>query len=613
MLSPGEFWKRVPKDPATNLRYRKFVLERCRKNKALRKALKEACSQDILFYVNTFAWTYNPKSGKVIPFVTWDCQDVAFLRILDHIHRQKDLVIEKSRDMGASWICITAFEWLWHFQPWVQLLLVSREGELVDGKSPDALFWKIDFLHRFLPGWLMPAWNPTFHRTKRYLENPETNSTMTGQATTEKIGIGGRATAILLDEFSRVDRDFEVRDGTADTADCRIFNSTHTGESTAFYGLTTNGVTPKMVLHWSQHPMKGAGAYRWNEETKKIEPRDPAYHYPPDFDFIKDNRPVGGPFPGLRSPWYDNECIRRNSSRAIAMDLDIDVTGTKSLFFDPLTIRRLVGECVEPYWQGEIAYDRDTGRPVALVPHASGHLKLWCRLDKDGKPPPGIYAFGCDVAAGTGATPSCGSGVECQYGTKVVEYVNSTVDPKDFACVMTALCWLFKSHEGVPAMLCWEIPGPGLVFGKEVLTLGFRHVYYRSPEISESVGQKESDRPGWLNTVRTAEMLLSDYRTALATRRFINYSPEALKECLMFEYNGRSEIVHSQIELKDDPSGSRANHGDRVIADALANRMAEGKGIRDLALEEAPLPPSSLAWRRQFAHNRHTKLDGWGR
>ena len=70
------------------------------------------------------------------------------------------------------------------------------------------------------------------------------------------------------------------------------------------------------------------------------------------------------------------------------------VTRKVTQFFDAVTIQGLREEyCCDPYWEGDISYDRDTGEPQGLVRMAGGPLRLWCYLDGAGKPVPGPYRF----------------------------------------------------------------------------------------------------------------------------------------------------------------------------------------------------------------------------
>ena len=106
MLSPGDYHLRVPKDPAANLRYRLKLLRLCRERPEFQRAYVEMCRRDLLWWVNTAVFQFNPKQleSEVGPFVTWPAQDAALRRTLDRLFRdQDDILWEKSRYQGATW------------------------------------------------------------------------------------------------------------------------------------------------------------------------------------------------------------------------------------------------------------------------------------------------------------------------------------------------------------------------------------------------------------------------------------------------------------------------------------------------------------------------------
>jgi hypothetical protein len=318
----------------------------------------------------------------------------------------------------------------------------------------------------------------------------------------------------------------------------------------------------------------------------------------------------------LRSPWYDGECARRANEREVSQMLDIDYTGSAYQFFDKGTILRLQGECVSPYWEGEIAFDELTGEPVDLVKVAGGPVKLWCRLDPDGRPPWSLYGAGCDVSTGSGATPSVLSIGDARTGEKVLEYATAFLRPEQFATRAVAICRLFRGEMFSGARLAWEIPGPGLTFGKRVLELGYQNVYFRETNLALS-GSKQSDRPGWTNTNETKRNLLEEYRAALSTRVFVNRSRGALEECTFFEEvdGGRVEFKGAEANYdpetgKLDPNAAGVNHGDKVIADALCFKMLRSLGLGSpaaVATLEPQLGPGSLWGRRQMAREQKSQ------
>ncbi len=419
--------------------------------------------------------------------------------------------------------------------------------------------------------------------------------------------VGGRGTNILLDEFGQQGAANEIWSNTADVGP-RIVVSTHYGVGTKFFELCQGHHIKKLVMHWSQHPEKNKGLYKYHTDTNKVEILDKSYKFPPDFKFVMDGTPTGGPFPCIRSPWYDAEEIRRGSRRDVAMHLDIDAKGSTSQFFDKLMIDGLKRDCCDPYWEGDLSFDRDTGKPLDLVPVAGGPLRLWLTPDLHGKVPAASYGAGCDLSTGSGATPSCISMVNANTGEKVMEYANANLDPVAIAPLVVAMCWLFKDQNGDGAFVAWEMQGPGINFGKKVIELGYRNVYYRTAE--HALSQKVSDMPGWVPTPNNKRVVLEDYRAALSSRRFVNRSWQALDECLSFEYGPQGKVQHGN-EDSSDPTAARENHGDRVIADALAWKMAKGLTRTPGKEAEDEFKPGSLGWRRQLKDERRKAEEAW--
>ncbi len=601
---------RIPKDLKANCALRKALLERCRTDAALRRGLVEACRRDVLFWVDLFVIQVDPKQkghlGLPSPFVTYPFQEEALPRMLSWVGRGRDGLIEKSRQMGASWMLIMLFTWLWLFRPWQTFLFISRNESAVENEDPNSLFWKLDFILRHLPSWMRPA---KFRRRKRFFGNDDKNSFVFGEASTGSANVGGNTTAMGIDEFSQIKEGYEVLHRTSDSTQCRIFNSTHLGLDTAFYELTQRVDLDKLVLHWSEHPVYAAGAYRVT--AGKVVPLDPHFEYPADYDFVRDGTPTGGPHPGVRSPWYDEQCKRKGSARAIAMDLDINPSGSVTQVFDALVIQALKeAYCREPLWRGELEYDAQLGRPKAFSPLGSGRLRLWSPLGPGGMPAPARYVVGGDLSTGQGRTPSVLSVVRADTGEKVGEWVSSEVPPLDLAPLAVALCWAFKDQDGRGARLGWEVPGPGLAFGKKVIELGYRDVFYR--ESIDAVNPSPTDLPGWVNNRPEKRLLLEQYKNALQYRKFLNPSREALLECLSFKYTAEGGVEHTGEAAKNSPADARENHGDRVIADALAWRLCKARsGPRSGPAEAPPAHPGTLSGRRELWEAERREAGLW--
>lgn len=603
MLSPGQYHKFVSRDPKKNVQQRLKLYKALKDNPELQKGIREICKRDILFFVLLFVWQVNPrkKGHEVGPFVLWDFQDEAILKILRHLNRDTDLLIEKSREMGASWLCLIVMVWCCLFHSWKKFLCISHTEQAVDREGDsDSLFWKINFMHQKMPNFLTRG----VQKLKLRFNYPATDSSITGASTSERSGVGGRATGIFLDEFSKQKDDYAILGQTADTG-CRIFNGTHYGTEQAFFELTQRVDLSKLVMHWSQHPDKRRGLYRYNPVTKLVEQLDPAYRYDPEYRYITDGTPNGGPCPGIRSPWYDAECRRRVNARDIAMHLDIDPQGSVTQVFNPATIRELIFEkCRPPLWEGELIYD-SRGGVGELFRKPGGPIKLWIELNQRWLPEEAEYGAGVDCALGTGNTPSCLSIISGKTGWKVLEYQNAMINPQDFAVFCVSLCKLFANEAGSGAMLAWEKAGPGTLFGRTVKDLGYVSRIHM-PLAEDKLGRARTELVmGFNPSSKEKDALIKSYQYALERRFIINFSEHAMLQTLVFRIgpSGNIEHPHETVKFgKQSPDQARINHADMVFADSLAWMMAKPyyMGMAAPKKEEKPVvKPNSMQGRRE--------------
>jgi hypothetical protein len=574
-----DYYNLVPKDFGKNLDFRNEILTKAMESGEAREELWIACSRDLLFYINTFCFTYDPrKSNGVLPFVTYKFQDESMLQIRDCILDGRDLVIKKSRDMGASWMLLTVFEWFWHFKSGQSFLLVSRNEDYVDKTgNPKSLFWKIDFIHKHLPNWLVPPMT----RTKLRLTNDENGSTIDGESTTGDVARGDRRTAIGLDEFAafEVDSSYRALASTRDATRCRIFNSTPAGSSNAFYDIAHQDTFEQLNLHWSLHPEKAEGLYEQNGR--------------------------------MRSPWYDNECKRCAHAQEIAQELDIDFAGSDYQFFDQKMLTRHITEFSRPPLKtGDVRIHDESLQVMAFDSVPNGRLRLWFDPGASSKvPTDGPFAMGVDIATGTGSSNSVISIGNCKTGEKVAEFVSSKTRPEELGKIAVSLARWFADSTGRGAYMVWEAPGPGRNFGDVVIESGYRNFYYKEDDAKLKRGSG-SRIPGWWPTKDNKRALYADYRDAMLNGRFLNRSKEALSECREIVYTSNGWIQHSKTNSSMDPSGARENHGDRPTADALLNLAMKQKVVKQGG-KETVITEGSLAWRRREFESRRNRVEYW--
>ncbi len=582
------FNKWIPEGVRANLEWRVKVHRRVMEDPDFADVIREACKRDPLFFINGFGYTYAPKDDRPfpkLPLILYPFQEKAIVEIIQSF-AVKDKLVIKSRDMGASWVCVCAVIWAWYARSGLSFLLGSRVKEYVDQSgNPKSMFWKFDYFVDNLPIWLRPiGYDKDHHRRFMHVENPENGSVIDGESTNKNFARGDRRTAIILDEFAAVENGPAILAATRDATNSRIFNSTPQGINNSFYDKHESSCD-KIRMHWSIHPFKSIGLYK-TDDNGKLEILDPS-GYPEGYAPILDGK--------LRSPWYDGEC-ERGSPQEIAQELDMDFLGSGFQFFDADKVRGYIREFARPpLLVGDLEYDDATGEPIQFRENPEGRLKLWISLDGKGNPPSNKrYSLGADVSAGTGASNSALSGWDCTLREKVLEYANPYIRPEALAKQAAAIGWWLGK-----AFIIWESGGPGRQFGSRLVDdLRYPRFYLRRRE--EAISKKISDIPGVAQTKEVKLALLGEYRSAIEKKMALNRSEEALEEALEYVFGLNGEVFHARSKRKSDPTGASSNHGDRCMADALG-----WKGILERVLrlpeEEKPvILPGSLAWRNQM-------------
>lgn len=622
----SEFYKIVPKDIEENIEFRSKILVAAQ-SEDIQSELRIICSRDACFYINVFGWTLNGKDYPECPkrpMVTYPFQDQAILDIIEAIGHY-DIAVPKSRDMGASWMCLLAMEWLWHFRPSMQFLLTSQDESLVDGKSEKALFRKLDFWWEHLPGWLKPQMD----RTSKACRNLANESSFTGQATVPNLARGDRPTAILLDEAAEMAKAPQIASSTSGATNCRIFNSTPNGRfgtGKEFYQRVRNPATVKVWVHWSQHPEKAVGLYKlkrrvldpgstefvkgeWISEREIYKSRQDGlivkvsepqrlmldwktYDWKKDYDFDRLKFRDGE---APRSEWFDRDCARDPNPKIIAKEKQLDFEGSTeklSQGVDMETLRNTM--CRRPLYTGEVLPSEESFqegleslRPVWLA--GAGYLEVWCDLP-DGRPPPGTYSIGIDVAGGTGGSSSSQSVMSVWdnvSGEQVAEWRSNNVSPDDLAIRAVVLAKWFHN-----ALLIPEVNAAGGIrFKNKVVACGYWNMYRRIRSEIE-VFETSTSKLGWHST-KGPEILLRGLFAGFVSGDAKPRSQVLLEQCEEYEWSN-NVLIHKASAFSDNQSDGGAPHGDAAVAAGLAWLGVET--AKQLASEKKPKPAEEVEY-----------------
>jgi hypothetical protein len=629
MLSPANHHLLLSRDLKQNLRQRRALLKLAIDNPPVQRRLQQMCREDILFYIKFACWQYDvSKEGAlaVAPFITSPRQEELIVaRPETHAHLDpydrgvlyclengKTMACEKSRWQGASWLFMFVMGWHCGFHDHRGWICISRDEDAVDDDTANSLFWKLRYVLAHQPDWLMGK----VKTPKLYFKFTRTGSEISGEASTAKAGVGGRGSAIFVDEFPEIQHGQQVREKTALTANSRFFVGTHLGAGTPFDQMCDARLSPEIVrqrLHWTDGlDYQRAGLYQADPDSPgMVRFLDKSYRHRSDYPFVLDGSPTGGPMPGVRSPWYDDKAKMIGDPRSVAQNLDIDVAGSAKQFFDPIQVRALVAACRPPVWEGEADFDRQ-GNLLGMHPERGGRLRLWVPPDGFGNLPAAHYCAGADIAAGTGATNSCFSAIDGGQSLVALEWADPRTDEKQFAALCVALCRWLKDKAGDGAYFGWDSSGQqGARFCIAMAEIGYGNIYYNEDDVIKHTSIRRERRPGWFGGNDQRFNALKDYRNALYDRTLADRSERCLKETLLFEVGKNGEVKHSSETRTNDPTGAKKNHGDmvisRIIAWMLAKELAAG-GRRAVYKEEAVLP-GSLEWLLKLEEGQRRQLE----
>lgn len=230
-------------------RERQIQIIRAESNPELRAVLKERCKRDPLFWFDNFCWTFDPrKEPAILPFNLYPYQREFVKELMKAIDYQYDLGIEKSRDMGVSWVIALVFMWCWMFKPGYNFHIGSRKEDEVDKRGNiSTLMEKVRFNLGMQPWWLKPdGWKAVDHDNHCRLLNPSNNNVISGEAACPNFGRGGRFRAVLLDEFPFWPNAEGAWASVSQSTRCRIVNGTPFGKANK-YGQLMNDPDNEVV------------------------------------------------------------------------------------------------------------------------------------------------------------------------------------------------------------------------------------------------------------------------------------------------------------------------------------------------------------------------------
>ena len=219
-------------------------------------------AKDPVWWFNNFCWTYDPrlvlqKKPAYLPFDLFPKQEELIRWLEAGLVLNESGVVEKSRDMGWTWLAGGFAVNKWLFVPGFKTAFGSRIEDDVDKLGdPDSIFGKVRLLLDRLPYWMLPAgFKRSEHDNYMRLINPVNGNTIIGEGG-NNCGRGGRSTLYFVDEGAFIDKAESVDASVSGNSDCCIWASSVNGMGNVFYRKRHQEGARVFRLHWSEDPRK---------------------------------------------------------------------------------------------------------------------------------------------------------------------------------------------------------------------------------------------------------------------------------------------------------------------------------------------------------------------
>jgi len=220
-------------------------------------------------FINDWGVTFDPRNVSrgvpaLAPFILFERQK----ELIDYVIRKwkhgEDGLIEKSRDVGASWIVMGLSCTLCLFNTGLVIGVGSRKESYVDENgAPKSLFWKGRCFIKHLPREFKGTWDESDAPFMR-IGFPDTGSFISGEAG-DGIGRGDRTGLYWVDEAAHLDRPELVDYSLSATTNTRIDLSSVNGMNNPFAEKRHSGRVEVFTFRWESDPRKDA---EWYEQQK---------------------------------------------------------------------------------------------------------------------------------------------------------------------------------------------------------------------------------------------------------------------------------------------------------------------------------------------------------
>jgi len=230
-------------------------------------------------FIEDWCCTYDPRNSSkkiptLMPFILFPRQRELVYFLQGCLDDEENGLIEKARDMGATWLSCAFSTWIFLFREGASIGWGSRKEMYVDRlDDPDSIFEKIRMTLDTLPPFLRPkGYERKKHANYMKIINPENGSTITGEAG-DNIGRGGRKLIFFKDESAWFERPELVEASLGDNTNVQIDISSVHGTGNVYHRKREQGTiwspgseiesgnTRVFIFDWRDHPNKNQEWY----------------------------------------------------------------------------------------------------------------------------------------------------------------------------------------------------------------------------------------------------------------------------------------------------------------------------------------------------------------
>ena len=291
-----------------NLLDRLSILQKAETDKVLQSIIMDRCTNGytengvythgIVYFFEYFLYTQKtdklPWLRNAFPFDTYKIPFSLFAKqkwfvleifesILEGMKSPEDrevktnCFIEKSRQIGASWMILWIF--LYWFLFWdMKFLVMSKRWDEIEWSDLKPLFGKLRFMIREIPSWMLPDQfdknTGTLYNKSGSFTKSIGNGSIKAETAVPGSGRSDNYNAVLLDEMAFMAYASEVNWGLSSATPCRLFTSTPNGESGEYYQMKLDaeaGKHKKIRMDWWAIPYYNQAWYNLEKATNAPE------------------------------------------------------------------------------------------------------------------------------------------------------------------------------------------------------------------------------------------------------------------------------------------------------------------------------------------------------